>query len=204
MKIDFSYFIEKYNQMDVKIRYLIFGGILLLILLLDIFTFLGWQGMFLKQIDLDNQTIKQDIQSLKTDLQRIDQIKAGLQNSRSQLEAMNVKIRPIEDVPSILEEISRLASDSGIKIDQLTPQTDSQQVLIATGPLKYLALPIVIQASSGYHMFGHFLNQLETAKLFFTISSLVIENRGTDIRHHTISAVIKVVLSDKNTDGQKK
>lgn len=209
MKIDFNQIIEKFNQLDSKVRYAIFAGILLAIFLFDFFTIMGFQWSLLQKIDNENQTLSQDIERLKVDLQRIDKIKLGLQNYRSQLEAMNMKIRPVEDVSSILEDISHLANETNVKIDQLTPQIEAQQTLITTDVLKYTALPIVIQASSEYHVLGHFINKLESTKLFFTLGSLVIESRPTDIHHQSINAVLKVVLSDKNivkntTGDQKK
>ncbi len=200
MKIDFGQIVEKFNQLDIKIRYGIFVGVLLAIVVLDIFTIMGFQWLSLQKIDSENLTLQQNIERLKMELQSINQIKAGLSNSRAQLEAMNVKIRPVADKDAILEDISRLANEEDVKIDQLSPQTESQQVLISTNTVKYYALPVVIQATSGYHTFGHFINRLESAKLFFILTNLEIENHGVDIYHHSINATLKVVLSDKNTD----
>jgi hypothetical protein len=53
-------------------------------------------------------------------------------------------------------------------------------------------------------MFSHFINKLESANLFFTIGNLTVEDRGGDVNHHSINAILKIVLSDKNTDDQKK
>ncbi|MEI7998096.1 MAG: type 4a pilus biogenesis protein PilO [Candidatus Omnitrophota bacterium] len=204
MKIDIGLIIEKFNQLDAKIRYAAFAGILLVIFLVDFFTLIGFQWGSLEKIYTENQALQQNIERLKSDIHGIDQMKAGLQQSRKQLEAMNMKIHAVTDKDAILEDVSRIANEADVKIEQLTPQIESQQALVSSGALKYYALPIVIQASSGYHTFGHFINQLEQAKLFFTISSLTMEDRGGDSHRHSINTTFKVVLSDKNTGDQKK
>ncbi|MBI3601707.1 MAG: type 4a pilus biogenesis protein PilO [Candidatus Omnitrophica bacterium] len=203
MKIDFHQLIERFNQLDIKIRYTVFGGVLLLVFLSDYSTVLRFQWNTLSKMDSKNQTMSKDIKRLKDDLQRINQMKERLQNSRTQLEAMNIKIRPLGEASSVLEDISRIANETGVKIDQLTPQTESQQALISTKEARYYTLPIVIRATSGYHMFGRFMNQLELGKLFFIVSSLQIQDQGSDIHHHAIDATLKIIFSDKSSDGSK-
>jgi len=204
MKIDLSPILEKFNQLDNKARYAIFAGLLFVIFLLDLFTIIGLQWSFLQKVDGDNQTLQQNIERTKSQEQGMDHTKKALENSRSQLEAMKMKIRSVQDKDTLLENISRVAKKAGVKIDQLSAQTESQQPLISAGAVKYYALPIVIQATSGYHNFGYFLNQLESENLFFNLSNVVIESRVGDVHHQGINATLKVVLSDINTDVQKK
>jgi len=204
MKLNLATMISQFNQLELKVRLSVFAGVLLMLVLADVFTVLGFQWGALQKIGQDNQTLHDDIERLKGDLLRIDQMRSGLQNSRTQLEGMNSKIHSVGEVSPILEDVSKIANQAGVKIEQLTPQSDAQQALITSGAVKYYALPIVVQATSGYHMFGHWMNQLESAALFFNLSSLTIEDQGGDVNHHRINATFKVVLSDKNTDGPKK
>jgi Tfp pilus assembly protein PilO len=204
MKFDFNKILEQFNKLDLKIRYAIFGGIFLLIFLLDIFTLMGFQMGNIQKIDADKLTMQQSIDQLKADLKRVDQMKASLQNSRSQLESLNAKIRSVNEVSSLLEDISRIANEAGIKIEQLNPQTDPPQLLLSSGTVKYYSLSIVIQATSSYHVLGHFINQLESANLFFTLTNLMIEDRGSEgSNRHNISATLKFVLSDKTAGDVK-
>ena len=203
MKIDFHQIIERFNQMDIRIRCTVFGGVLLLVFALDYSTVLGFQWNALIKMNDQNQVLSKNTQQLKVDLQGIGQMKERLQNSRLQLEAMNRKIRSLGEVSAILEDVSRIANETDVKIDQLTPQTESRQVLISTNEVKYYALPIVIQATSGYHMLGHFINRLESNKLFFILTDLDIQGHDIDTQHHTINVTLKVILSDKSADGPK-
>ena len=203
MKIDIASIIANFNRLDLRTRYAIFAGCLAAVFLLDGFTLMAFQWLILQNIESKSQTLEQNIKQVKSDLVRIDQMKASLQRSRTQMETMNMKIRPVTDKDSILDDISQIANQAGVKIDQLTVQGDFQKALISTKTIKYYALPIVIQASSGYHTFGHFINELEQARLSFILSGLTIEDHSGDSRH-SINAIFKVVLSDKNTGDHKK
>jgi Tfp pilus assembly protein PilO len=205
MKLDFSQTAQMLNKLDINIRYGIFIAILLIILVLDFFIIImPLQLNPIRKLDSDRQTLQQNIEKLKSDWTRIDQIKVSLQKNRMELEALNSKIRPVGEIPSILEDMSRLANDVGVKIDQITPQPDAQKILVSSDSGKYYLLPIVIQASSGYHMFGRFLNRLELGKLLFIVQSLSIENKADEGKDHIISATLKVVVYEKNLDGPQK
>ncbi len=203
MKINFNTLIEKFNRWDIKLRYAVFGVILLLIFLLDYGTIMGFQSRSLQRMENANQTLKADIDKLKADLQRRDQMNKGLTNSQNQLQAMNMKIHSTQEVSAVLAEISQTANETGLTIDRLIPQPQGQQELISTPDIKYYALPIVVEANSSYHTFGHFLNQLELDKILFILKSLDIQNQDNDISHLSIHATLGVILSDKRPDGHK-
>lgn len=196
MTIHLKPLVAKFNKLDIKARYGVFGVLLALLVLLDVFVVMGFQRGALDSLSLGNQTLKTDIERLKNDLLRIDQMKTSLLQSRTQLEAMNMKIRGVTEVSPVLEDVSRMAQTAGVKIEQLTPQAELGQPLITTSSIKYYALPIVVQASSGYHMFGRFMSELESAKLFFNLSHFSIQTQENDRQQRSISAVFKVVLSD--------
>jgi Tfp pilus assembly protein PilO len=114
MKLSFSQIIEKFNQLDVKIRSGIFVSFLLGILVLDFFTLIGFQLGSLQKIDTEHQATKQDIDRVKTDVQRSNQIKASVDNSKVSLEKLTLKIRPLAEQSLLIEDVSRIASDAGV------------------------------------------------------------------------------------------
>ena len=204
MKFDFGQIIEMFNKLDVKIRYGVFVGILLLIFFLDFFTIMAFQWGSIRNMENEQKSLKQNIERLQSDLLRVNQFKNNLQTSKAQLEALNKKIHSVGEISSIMEDISSLANEVGVKIDQLTPQQDAQKSAASNETVKYYFFPIVIQGTSSYHAFGHFLNRLELEKLLFIVSNLSIEDRDGDVRHHALNANLKIVLSEKNTDGKQK
>ena len=55
MKISITPMIEKFNQLEIKIRYGVFIVILLVIFLVDLFTIIGFQWGALQNIGNENQ-----------------------------------------------------------------------------------------------------------------------------------------------------
>ena len=142
-------------------------------------------------------TTSAGIERVNNDLQRIAQIRQGLVDSRSQLDAVSQKVRSVQEVPAVLEQISRTASAFSVTIDQIKPLPESQETLIDAPEGKYYALPIVIQARAGYHMFGRFLNSLEGGNLFFSLRDLRMEAGQDAAKGLVVAATLKVVLTEK-------
>ena len=62
---------------------------------------------------------------------------------------------------------------------------------------QYFALPIVIQARCGYHMFGRFLNRLENEEMYSILKDLIVQSDEKDPHTHLFNMTIKVILLDK-------
>ena len=201
MKIDISVqnIVRMVNAADIRVRYGIFAGILLAVFALDYFLVLNFQVRSLARTKGEIKTVSVDIDRVGNDMQRIDQIKQGLVNSRAQLDAASQKIRWVQEVPVILEEISRTAHAFDVTIDQIKPLPESQETLISAPEGKYYALPIVIQARCGYHMFGRFLNTLESGNLFFSLRDLRMEAGQDAAKGLVVAATLKVILAEKFT-----
>ena len=197
MKISIQGIVHGINRADIKVRYGIFAGILLAAFALDYFLLMAPQIRSLKGLGEAARTTSADVQRVSNDIQRIQQIKDGLNSSRAELQAMSLRVRSLQEVPAILEEISRTANQFNVKIDQIKPLPESQETLISTPEEKYYALPIVIQARSGYHMFGHFLNTLESGHLFFILRDLRMEVGQEAAKGLLVQATLKVILTDR-------
>jgi Tfp pilus assembly protein PilO len=144
------------------------------------------------------QKLSQNTQQVISDTQRMKPIRKNLQDERDQLRAISDKIRSIQEVPLILSTISSIASEYGVKIDQLTPEKDLQKNLATTAAYgKYYALPVVIKAHCGYHKFGQFLNKLESEDLFFIMQDFIIQNDATQPNTRSFSVTIEMILVDR-------
>ncbi len=201
MNVNIQPILDKFNALDLKVRYTVFGILLLLVVGVDYLFLVRAQMAGMSALAKETQKISAETKRVKIDTQRVNQIKEGLESSRTQLQQLNDKVRSLQEVPAILEDISRTANQFGVGIDQLTPMKEAQETLITGGDAKYYALPIVIGARSGYHMFGRFLNQLENGKLLFMLRDIRIEDSGKGTAL-SIQATIKVILVDR-TPGAK-
>jgi Tfp pilus assembly protein PilO len=192
-----------FNQLNDQARYSILGAVVLLIILMDVFILVLPQIGGIADIKGRLRKITADTQQVLTDRQRINQLRKNLQETRDQLSSLSTRVRPIQEVPAILSTISSAANQYGVKIDQLVPEKNQQESLKTTPEGKYYALPVVIKAHCGYHMFGRFLGKLENEDLFFIMRDFIIQDFEKDPNIHLFSLTIKIILVDR-TLGQTK
>jgi len=199
MKLDLNKILEYFNNLNDKARYGILGGVVFIIILIDVFL------LFLPQLNsitsINDQITKMtaDTEQVLTDRQRIGQLRKNLEANRLELKELSGKVRPIQEVPAILETISSIANEYGIKLDELVPEKDKQEALSSPKDLtKYYALPVVIKARGGYHMFGHFLNKMENDDLYFIMKDFIIQNDAKNPNTHSFSLTIKLILVSTN------
>jgi len=149
--------------------------------------------------DINDQITKisTDTEQVKTDRARTNILKKDLQEKRDELKSLVGRVRSPQEVPAILSAISSIANEYGVKIDQLTPEKTQQEALTTDGNDKYFALPVVIKARCGYHMFGHFLNRLENEDMFFIMKDFAIQNDDKGSGAHLYSMTINIILADR-------
>jgi len=194
--INFQFVTEQIKKLDPKYRYAVFGGALLLVFLLNYLLLLRPLLGSLNKMSTSTTELKQNLQSVKNDIARIDQNRAQLEKIRSQVDEVKIKIRSKQEVPLILEDISKIASHNSVKIDQLMPLKDQQEVLAKNETVKYYSLPILIQVRSSYHDLGRFLAQLEADKIFYSLASFSITANPQEKTHHVVQLTIKSVISE--------
>jgi len=197
MKLDLQKILEYFNSFNDRARLALLTGAALLAILLYV-VILGLPQMAgIGAINAQVRKLSEGSQQVLIDKQRYDLYGKSLEIARYQLGSLNVKVRPIQEVPAILSTISSIAREYGVKIDQLVPEYSQQETLTASAEGKYFALPIEVKARCGYHMFGHFLNKLENEDLYFILKDFIIQNDEKDPKTHLFSLTIKIVLVDK-------
>lgn len=177
--------------------YTIIAGIVV-VLVIDFFLLMQFQLSNLRSLNPKLATLSQDLKLARTNIKQM----ASFQNEIRQLtvknQEMNSKIKSKEEIPLVLESISRLASKYGVVIDQIIPNTNSEEVVMKNNDGQYLAIPVKVEAYSGYHNFGRFLNQLENEEKFFTISDFSIIGNTQDAVHHSISLTLRILIFEED------
>ncbi len=196
MKFDLTKILELYNNLNDKMRYGIFAGVVFLVILLDLFLVALPQLGSITSMNDQIKKMSDDTHEVIVDKQRIGLLRKNLQESRNKASALSIKVRPIQEVPAILSAISSDAKEFGVKIDQLTPEYNQVETLNTVGDTKYYALPVLIRAHCGYHNLGHFLNEMENGDMFFMMKDFIIQNTDKTTSVHSIDMTIKIVLLD--------
>jgi Tfp pilus assembly protein PilO len=126
-------------------------------------------GAFTKNTPLIN-TLKKEVKTFKEDKKNERIIKKDWQAVKEKLDGMEKSFISTDEIPVLLENLSRLASDSQVRIISLKPM--ETQKSDRTGP--YKRTPIKIEASATTHAFGNFLSKLETGMVFYRVTNLKI------------------------------
>ena len=137
--------------------------------------------------------LKEERKSLKEDQKNKDAIKKKWEDAKHDLtEKEGMFIAP-DETPALLEELSKLALQSGVKITSLEPFDRKSR----DKALLYTALPLQMKASAGTHEFGSFLARLENGKTFFKVTDLRIASNPLNERRHSIELSMEVYKKDK-------
>lgn len=196
-------FKQLFVKLDEKNRYYVFGGILLFVFLLDYLIIMRPQLGTLAKISPEIKLLVDDVTKAKVDIDKLLQYKSEVEKLRKKVEGESKKVRSREEVTVVLEQISRLAIDSGLRIEQITPNSAEQKLILDTKERKYYSLPISIDAKSGYHHFGKFLNQFELEGIFLTVKTFNIASVG-ESKLHNLKLTLNALVYDEIKPGEKK
>lgn len=194
---------DRLKKLDPKYHYYLLGGVLLVVFLADYFLLLRPLLGSVNKLSSQTSELKHNIEDAKTDIARIGQNRDQLEKIRNQVNEVKVKIRSAQEVPLILEDISRIASENGVKIDQLMPLKDQKVLLAKQKDVEYYALPIMVQARSPYHELGRWLAQLESEKVFYGIGNLSIMTNPKDTMRHQVQITLKAAIFEPTKDDGK-
>jgi type IV pilus assembly protein PilO len=182
-----------FSKVDGKNRYFVFVGILLAVFLLDYFLLMRPQLSALRKISPEIKSVSDNIKKAKEDIKKLKTYRADLQDVSEKFATANLKVKSRNEVSFVLEYIAQIASETGVKIDQIMPDTLSQELLTENNQRKYYDLPIYMEARSSYHDFGNFLSKIEQNDISLRIGtfSVVVTN---DTRHHAIKLTFKATI----------
>ena len=168
-----------------KLMILVFGGVT--VLLVDYFIWLApvthaitktMPGLSALHQELD--TLREDKKASREIQGKWDEIQAGLIEKEKGFQGP-------DQLPALLENLSKLASEAGVRITSLKPVGESIPV---SGKL-YFSVPIQLNASASTHELGAFLSKLETDVTFFKVSNLKITQNMVNPRKHTIEMMLE-------------
>jgi len=196
--------LDKYKStvenLDEKSLYGIFAGILVFVFLVYYFLFLGPQLASLSKITPEIKLKAEEIRSAKNDIKRVNDYKKQLEELQAKLAEVNVKVKSKYEFPVILENISKVALASGVKIDQIMPNPHDQELLLENKETKYFSFPILVEARSSYHNFGRFLNRIEKEDMILNVGTFTISSSNNS-KNHTIKMTLKAIVFEDKLEG---
>lgn len=133
--------------------------------------------------------MRKKIKEFSGDEYRTDTFKRRLSELTAAVSAKKKSIVEEEMIPGVMNEISKIADASSLKIMQIKPQKEvrNAEKFTVAKTQEYYILPIYITAQGSYHSLGKFLNKIEAMDNFIKINSLDIVSQaettlGLDIK----------------------
>lgn len=187
---------ELVGKIDEKSRYYILIGVLLFVFLLDYFILMRPQLVTLTKINPEIKILAQDLKKTREDVQKLGFYQGEVKQLEGELAETSQKVKSKEEVSIILEQISRMANQNHVKIDQIMPFIEDQKVLLEDNRRIYYALPILVQARGGYHDFGRLLNDLDNNDLFLYVTVFSIAT-GEDTHANVLKMNLQAIVFEE-------
>lgn len=192
---------EQFNkiiaQINEKNPYYLLIGVLVLMFVLDYLLVVQFQLGVLNKLNPKVTAKAQELTEAKKNIEQmgvyVQQVKA-LKEKRNQV---SYRIKTKEEIPLILEHISRTANKHGVKVEQMMPSTSSQKEVMKNNEGKYYSVPISVEAVSGYHQLGRFLNDLEFGEEYLAFPRLSVFQNSANPGQHNVDLTIMAVIFEK-------
>lgn len=144
----------------------------------------------LNQINPRLAALTGSVKAASRDAANLEAFKVNLKTLKSKVDFYGQKLPREKEIPSLLENLSKVAVNSDVKIVQIQPRDKYAKV---AGKM-HLELPITVQAKCGYHQLGKFINQLETGSRFMKISGIKIKANPRDIEEHDVELLLSTFV----------
>ena len=188
------------NKINEKNPFFLLSGIFTVILVVFYLFPLQFQLKTLQAINPKIEELTREVTETKNNILRVNQYKKELSRLEDKYQNLQRRIKRKEDIPFLLENISRIADKHGVKIEQILPQTAMNDPILESNEGKYFSIPIVVEAQSGYHQFAQFLNELEREGVFLRLPNFSIQTGIEDSQTVSVNLAIELVVFE---GGQK-
>ena len=135
------------------------------------------------------------IDAAEISINSMPKLKRGIEEIRSKVDFYSNKLPREEEFPSVLENLSDMAQDAGVKITKILPSKDSQISVEGEASSDiYQQKEILISAQCGYHQLGAFIAALENAERFMEVSHIEIESGRVNPKRHSVQLTVKTFI----------
>lgn len=134
-----------------------------------------------------------EIKAVRDDLPFKNKLLAKRKAQQEILGQYEKKLSKEKEVPVLLENLSKIAKNSRVKILSITPLEPARAARIKDKGKKEgvcQEIPIRISAMSGYHELGTFINTLERDKRYMRVSDLKIKANRSSSKRHNVEFVV--------------
>ncbi|OIO37942.1 MAG: hypothetical protein AUJ72_03495 [Candidatus Omnitrophica bacterium CG1_02_46_14] len=146
------------------------------------------------RVAAESAPLETEYKNLKDDQKNEKFIKKNWEQAKLDLELLERRFIAPNETPAFLENISKLALNSGVKVMSLqpldNPNKNSKKKEQTGSP--YTPILIRMSAIGGTHEFGKFLSALENNQTFIRVMTMKMSPNSADDRRHSLDLDIEV------------
>jgi len=187
-----------------KILIILAGSIILVVLDSAFIMF----PLFNKTFDLTAQvsSTRKNIDNLNQQISTIDATREKLKRLKAAYNKYERRFSKEEEIPQLLEKLSKIASESEVAILAVRPATVRAGKKDKKLEKIFREVPIQISAKGGYHQLGSFINRLETLDRFLKITDISIKQNPKTPKEHSLrlSVATYILKESKHAKSDRK
>jgi type IV pilus assembly protein PilO len=156
---------EKLTRLDGKQKIAILVAAIALPLALFYFLLYSPKQQEITKLEGNKAKLEREIASLKTTASKIKEHQAKIAETEARFKIASVLIPDQKEIPTLLTNISSLATNSGLEVLSFKPRGEAIRDF-------YSEIPVDIQVKGSYHNFGYFLYQVSKLPRIVTVSNV--------------------------------
>ncbi len=203
MKLEFGELLDRYRSLKESQRHLALSIALSLVVAVNIVFLLSpllgqatWLSAEVMRLSSELELISRNVSEMKGLHRRLAEIEAEI----AELDRRVVR----GDMTPFLKSLSEIAHGTGVQILKLVPLTDMGRDKPVATLEGYRETGFQIQAESGYHDLGKFLEKLENHPIFIEVSDLEILANLLKPMQHRISLNVRMIQKDIDSTAPSK
>jgi type IV pilus assembly protein PilO len=152
------------------------------------------QIMGLSNLSKNIKALKADVKATQDDIEKVASYRSRLEDGKARYQTYQALVLTHEqEIPNLLEMISAMAKESGVKIVGIRPLR-SKETFTGIGDAMYKEIPIQVSAKAGYHELGVFLSRAEKAKKIINLKNITIESSRSSVKKHEVELLFSAYL----------
>jgi len=148
----------------------------------------------------ENSKLDTQLSAAAEDAAKIDGLNSNKAGLAAEISALQERFLEETQIPLFLEELSKLAEETSVRLNSLKiPKEVAEAGEKEKTPLekKYKKVPIFIEAECGFHDLGRFINKLESAKRFISVSDIEIKAQKESPGLHRVDLEIETIARQR-------
>jgi type IV pilus assembly protein PilO len=156
---------QKLARVDSKQKVAILAIAMVLPLVLFYFLLYSPKQEEITKLQKNKSSLEQQIRELAATARKIDEHRAMMAETEYKFSLASVLLPDQKEIPSLLTNISSLATNSGLEVLAFKPRPEAKKEF-------YAEIPVDIQVRGSYHNYGYFLYQVSKLPRIVSVSNV--------------------------------